>query len=273
MADRPSYSLAMSEQEVERYRVMARIARDEEAERWTAAGIVEGASVADLGCGPGLVLVELADLVGPTGRVRGVDRQVAALATAQRLIDERGLGQASVAEADCWATGLPVGTLDVVNIRHVLAHNTDNDRARILAHAFELLRPGGSVYVIDVDLGAAHLDPPDAAVQELMDRYVVHLVETGRSPDVGPHLGSSLLTAGFEAVQRWGTITIPPTPALTTLRPPAWAARDAMIASGHATPADIERWGAALTAFAATAVERQRAMLFPVFGATGTKPG
>jgi ubiquinone/menaquinone biosynthesis C-methylase UbiE len=272
MAERPSYSLAMSDQEVDRYRVMAQMARSTEADRWAAAGIVEGAAIADLGCGPGLVLAELADIVGSRGRVCGVDRQAEALATAAALIERTGIPWASVTEADAWASGLPAGTFDVVNIRHVLAHNTPEDQARILRHAFELLRPGGTIYLLDVDLDGGRLDPPDADIQDLMDRYVAHLIDTGRVPHVGPHLGSALRAAGFDAVERWGTIQVPPSVALTTVRPPAWAARDAMIASGHATAADVDRWDAALTAFAATAVADQRAFLMPLFYASGTKP-
>src|SRR3954471_19051036 len=71
MADGPSYSLALSDIEVERYRFMAQVARAGEAALWDRAGIVEGATIADIGCGPGLVLLELADVVGPSGTVAG----------------------------------------------------------------------------------------------------------------------------------------------------------------------------------------------------------
>ena len=75
MAEGSGYSLALSDQEVERYRFMAQLARDSEADELAGAGIVPGASVADIGCGPGLMLLELADMVGPSGSVSGVDRE------------------------------------------------------------------------------------------------------------------------------------------------------------------------------------------------------
>ena len=82
MPNEPTYSLALSDGEIERYRFMAKIARETEAAEWRVAGFEPGARVADIGCGPGLVLVELADVVGPSGRVVGIDRGDAEIETA-----------------------------------------------------------------------------------------------------------------------------------------------------------------------------------------------
>lgn len=228
MPEPAPYSLALSDSEVERYRLMARVARTTEAVQWERAGIVAGAVVADLGCGPGLVLAELADVVGPTGRVAGVDRETSAIETASKLIEEHGLGNATVAEADAWASGLGEAMFDVVNIRHVLAHNTEEDRLRILSHAWDVLCPGRAIYVVDVDLTGGRHDPPADEVRELQDRYASYLRDTGRDPSIGPKLGSVLSTVGFDQIERWASFLIPPVAALSSsVRPPAWAARGA----------------------------------------------
>jgi hypothetical protein len=59
-------------------------------------------------------------------------------------------------------------------------------------------------------------------------------------------------------------------PAPVGSRPPRsmWS----MLASGHATDADIERWDDALTEFAATAVERNRAYFTPAYIVIARKP-
>jgi hypothetical protein len=44
----------LSDAELARYRAMAAHALAREGELWTAAGIVPGARVVDLGCGPGM---------------------------------------------------------------------------------------------------------------------------------------------------------------------------------------------------------------------------
>lgn len=67
------YPLELDQTEIERYRTMAEAARQAEADLWERAGIVAGAQVADVGCGPGAMLPALADTAGPDGRVTAVD--------------------------------------------------------------------------------------------------------------------------------------------------------------------------------------------------------
>ena len=58
------------------------------------------------------------------GSVVGIDRGDAEVETASKLIAERDMKQASVHRAEAWDTGIEPASIDVVNIRHVLAHNT-----------------------------------------------------------------------------------------------------------------------------------------------------
>lgn len=137
------YALAPSDQEVERYQMMAARARVDEAEAWQRAGITAGASVADVGCGPGVALVAMAEVVGPTGQVVGVDADPAAVGTAQQLIEQTGLSWARVVEGRADDSGLAAGSFDVAVMRHVLAHNGGSEQA-IVRHLAELVRPGAA---------------------------------------------------------------------------------------------------------------------------------
>ena len=67
------YTYRLSDAELARYRAMAAHALARERDLWNAAGIVPGARVVDLGCGPGAFLADLAERAGPHGRVVGVD--------------------------------------------------------------------------------------------------------------------------------------------------------------------------------------------------------
>ena len=69
-----SYTMALSASEVERYQLMLADALSHERETWVGAGFAPGARIADVGCGPGVILIELARLVGATGTATGVER-------------------------------------------------------------------------------------------------------------------------------------------------------------------------------------------------------
>ena len=106
-----TYALRLSDDELGRYRWMAARARAEESDLWTAAGIVPGARVADVGCGPGAMLVTLAELVGPTGHVIGVDAAPAAVTAARAALAAARLGgpvaPGEVRQGRAENTGLP----------------------------------------------------------------------------------------------------------------------------------------------------------------------
>jgi SAM-dependent methyltransferase len=110
------YTLRLSESELARYRMMARSALEHEADDWRAAGIRPGARVADVGCGPAVILIELARLVGPHGAAVGVERDAAARAVASELLAAEGLEQAVVIDGDADATGLDPASFDTVMV-------------------------------------------------------------------------------------------------------------------------------------------------------------
>lgn len=235
-----AYALQLSEAERARYRFMAESARTEERAQWTAAGIEPGAQVADIGCGPGALLRVLAEEVGDGGRVDGVDADAVAVGAAAEEV--ASFPHASVRVGDAAATGLDPGGYDVVMCRHVLAHNGGAE-AVIVAHLAELARPGGAVYLVDVDAAALRIYPEDPDLTDLTARYHEFHRSLGNDLTIGPTLGALLETAGLqvESFRNGGPVfRIPP-----QLRPPSWAARDALLAAGFATTDDVTRWAAA----------------------------
>jgi hypothetical protein len=60
-------------------------------------------------------------------------------------------------------------------------------------------------------------------------------------------------------------------PETAAIRLPGWAARDAMIASGHASADDVDRWDRALTRFAENAEAEHSARFVPRYWAIGRK--
>lgn len=263
-----SYTLRLSEAELGRYRLMAEAARLSEADLWAGAGIRPGARVADVGCGPGAVLAVMAREVGPDGHVTGVDADPEAVSHAQAAIDAQGLDNADVRVGNADATGLSPGAFDVAVMRHVLAHNGGAEQ-RIVDHLATLVRPGGAVYLVDVDLTALRIRPTHPTVDEMTATYVEFHRRLGNDPQVGVALAEMITAAGLDVETYRGWFTILEAP--PGVRPPSWAARDAMVENGAATADDVARWGAQLESLDGL-MPRPR-IFAPTFIAVGRRRG
>ena len=260
------YSLAISDVEVARYRMMAASALLLEAGQLRAAGVVPGAVVADVGCGPAAMSVELAAQVGPSGRVIGIERDEQALATARSLVQQSDVTNVEVRSGDAADSGVEPGSVDVAMMRHVLAHNGGHEPA-IVDHLATLPRAGGTVYLVDVDLTAMRIVDADPELDDLADKYVRFHTMRGNDPRIGLRLSRLLQNAGLEVASFTGTYNIIDAP--PGMRPPAWAARAAMLAEGAASSEDFERWNAV---FARSDAAATRPLIFaPSFVAVGRK--
>jgi SAM-dependent methyltransferase len=233
------YALRLAPDEVERYRFMARRAREREADLWELAGLRPGAHVVDVGCGPGAMLRALAGCVGPQGLVAGVDADPEAVATARSVVGTAAVPGVAVRQGRADATGMPEGAFDVGVMRHVLAHNGGAEQ-RLVAHLASLVRPGGHVYLLDVDATEAGTTPSLPALDDLADRYRRWHAARGNDLRVGHRLAALAAGAGLEVRESRAWSQTGPLPA--GVRGPAWAARDALVASGLAGAADVARW-------------------------------
>ena len=261
------YGLKLSDVELSRYEMMAARALEHERDRWVSAGVLEGAVVADIGCGPGAVSIALARQVGATGRVLAFDRTPEAVDMARVVTERAGVGNVVVEVADADATGVAPSSVDVAMIRHVLAHNGGREAA-IVAHAAKLVRPGGSVYLIDVDGTAVRSRPSDPELDDLNERYWEWHRRQGNDVSVGLRLDELLAGAGLDVVEFSGwydVIAAPP-----GARTPGWAAREALVASGLATPADVTRWEVAFSR--ADGMHPRPTVFVPLFCAIGRRP-
>ncbi|MGQ0520716.1 MAG: methyltransferase domain-containing protein [Actinomycetota bacterium] len=263
----PDYPLKLSEAELSRYRLMAEAAMRMEHALWDEAGIVEGAVVADIGCGPGAVSAVMAGLVGPAGRVVAVDQEPEAVEAARASAAAAGAGNVTVTVGAADDTGIEPGSVDVAMIRHVLAHNGGREQA-IVDHAASLVRPGGCVYLVDIDGTRFPMRPPDADMDDLAGRYERWHAARGNDLAVGLRLAELLEAAGLEVVDFQGRVNI--IRLGPGFRPPGWAARDALVADGLASTEDLARWARAFERLDAT---RPGPTVFPLlYFAVGRRP-
>jgi SAM-dependent methyltransferase len=205
-------------------------------------------------------------MVGASGRVVAIERDEQALATARGLLAQSPGANVELRAGEATATGIEPGSVDVVMLRHVLAHNGGHEQA-IVDHLATLLRPSGCAYLVDVDLTGMRVVGADPELDDLSDKYVSFHKARGNDPSIGLQLGGLARSAGLELASFVGVYNILEAP--PGMRPPASAAYAAMVAEGAAQPADIERWEAAFTRTDAAATRPQ--MFAPVFIAIGRK--
>ena len=159
--------------------------------------LFSGATVLDVGCGPGTITADLATIVTPA-RITALEVTPAALDLARAEIARRGLTNVDFAVGDVQALEFADDTFDVVHAHQVLQHVGDPVAA--LREMRRVAKPGGLIAVRDSDYAAFTWYPQLPELDEWLALYERVARGNGGEPDAGRRLLAWAHAAGFTEV-------------------------------------------------------------------------
>ena len=238
-----------------------------------AAAIGGAMRVLDLGTGLGHVAALVAGLLDPDGSVLGVDQSERLLEVAERRRAAAGEDRVRFRAGDVrtFAAG---EQFDAIVERLLLFHLAD--REAVLRHQLDALRPGGTLLLVEFDIGAMRGEPEVPLVEDVRTWIEAAFRSAGADPRIGAHAGQLLRRAGLTDVRTFGIQSYlgpddPTGPILCAGITRSLAPQ--IVAQGIAAEAELDL--GTLQARVAEQTQARDAVVMPpaVVGAWGTRPG
>lgn len=194
--DTPGYALGHSDRELDRLSAQARLIDPITRQFFREAGIDLGMRVLDVGSGAGDVAFLLAELVGDSGEVVGVDRASSAVAAARARADADSRRNVSFLEGDPTVMAFD-RAFDAVVGRYVLQFQPDP--VAMLRALTGHLNSGGLVAFHELDWHGAGSSPPSPTYDQCCRWIVETLQKLGVDTQMGMKLHPTFIAAGLPA--------------------------------------------------------------------------
>jgi len=189
------YALGHTPEEYDRLRAQARMWQGAAGRLFDRIGLAPGSSCLDAGCGPGETMRAMAERVGPTGRVVGIDRDTSLGGLAVKMLHGEGHRQCSFREHDLSQAGtVPGGPFDLVYARLLLFHLPQ--RAEALSRLWDAVAPGGHLIIQDYDFRSIGAVPDLASIAELTRVFTDAFTAVGADVHIGIRLPELFKEAG-----------------------------------------------------------------------------
>ncbi|WP_158938070.1 methyltransferase domain-containing protein [Burkholderia sp. S171] len=157
-----------------------------------------GHTVLEAGCGVGAQTVTLAAR-SPAARFTSIDINLQSIDAAQQKIHANGLTNVTFQQADIFSLPFEPESFDQIFVCFVLEHLGQPMEA--LARLKRLLKPGGTITVIEGDHGSTYFHPDSPAARAAIQCQITLQQQAGGNALIGRQLYPLMNAAGFNQVR------------------------------------------------------------------------
>ena len=194
------YPLGTDSEEVRRLEEQHRVWREDTAALWDRAGFGAGDCLLDLGCGPGFAAIELAQRVGPEGRVLAVDESAQFIESLAGEADRLEFRHVTALVERAESLQVAPATLDGAFARWVFSFLSDP--ASAVAAVAQGLRAGGRFVILDyLNYLSTSLHPRSAGFDRVVSVMAEFRHQSNMDLDIGGRLPSLVAGSGFRVLE------------------------------------------------------------------------
>lgn len=192
------YVISGGKEGKDRLKLLSQVLQPTTSQLLKTAGIREGMTCLDLGCGGGFVSCLMAGFVGPKGKVVAVDTDATILALAREDAEAEGLANVEFRHANA-SIYQQEEAHDLVYARFLLTHLSEPEKC--LDAMVKACKPGGLIVVEDIEFAGSFCYPFCAAYQRFAELYQQVVHRRSGDPNIGPKLPGMLGKAGAKEIQ------------------------------------------------------------------------
>ena len=193
----PRYAIRGGKEGKSRLDVLARILLPSTQQLLDRIGVTRGMICLDMGCGGGNVALLMAGLVGPEGRVIGIDADREILALAKEDAETAGIPNVTFQQLEAGACSWHE-QFDLVYARFLLSHLQEPEKC--LAAMVQACLPQGIIVIEDTDFAGSFCYPTCAAYDRYKQLYQELVQRRGGDSNIGTKLPAMLRRSGIQEV-------------------------------------------------------------------------
>ncbi|MBC1241048.1 methyltransferase domain-containing protein [Nostoc sp. 2RC] len=191
-----NYVISGGQKGKDRLKILADVVQQSTYNLLKNVGISEGMQSLDVGCGGGDVTIEIAKLIGASGKVLGIDMDSSIIQLVQEEfkqftnIEFRVLNAFDIQEQSQY---------DLAYSRFLLAHLTNP--GLVTTKMYHALKPGGVAIVEETDFSGYYCYPESQAFTRYLELHRQVIDRRGGNVDLGAKVPKIMRDSGFKNVR------------------------------------------------------------------------